>query len=209
MQTSTTEPRPPLDRLLPLADLVRALTCVSGRAVACGDAALATELLRTDGDCARCGSALHEAWLDLLRSANASRSDQASAVALLVSLDNIADLATSICERVAGVANRETALDVPALRRLAELVPEQLNDALGAVRANDGPSAQRVLDRSVSVDACFAQVHLELLQLAGEGSQGMDAAQQLHALGRALERIGDDASEIAATVRRSPSHLEP
>jgi phosphate uptake regulator len=192
----------PLDRLLPLADRVGALALGSGRAAASRDAALASELLATDGECARCDSEVRAAWTDFLGSMDGSTADQSTVLELLVSLEKIADLATSICERVIRLSTSEAVGDLPSIRRLAELVPELLVDALGAVRANDRPSAQKVLDRTIAMDACFAQVHLDLLQVARQGGGQMDAAMQFHALGRALERIGDGAGEIAASVRR-------
>ncbi len=197
MQPLHHEPSRPVDILLPLADKVGALARVTGRAAASGDAALATELLASDGECERCDTAVRAAWADLLRSMN--QGDQSEVLDLLISLEKIADLATTICERVIRVATSNVA-DLPAIRRLAELVPELLADALRAVRANDRPSAQKVLDRGIAMDACFAQVHLDLLELARGGGEKMDAAVQFHALGRALERIGDGASEIAASV---------
>jgi phosphate transport system protein len=201
METSPHDSPRQLDRLLNLADRVGALAQVTGRVAASRDAALATELLATDGECDRCDSAVRDAWSDFLATMDGSTVDQSSALELLVSLEKIADLAANICERVIRVSASESVGDLPSIRRLAELVPELLVDALRAVRANDRPSAQKVLDRTIAMDACFAQVHLDLLQVARQGGKQLDAAQQFHALGRALERIGDGAGEIAASVR--------
>jgi phosphate uptake regulator len=122
-------------------------------------------------------------------------------VSLLASLEKIADLAASICRAVIGLASEARIRDLPSIRRLAELVPDMLRDALGAVRTNDHSSAKRVLGVGFTVDTCFAQSHLDVLQVVPQGARDLHVARQFHALGRALEQIGDSASEIAASVR--------
>ena len=52
------------------------------------------------------------------------------------------------------------------------------------------------------MDSLFAQAHSDLLQFLGrDGESGLDTVRQIHAVSRALERIGDSASEIAESVR--------
>jgi len=206
MQPLHESPRP-LDRLLPLADRVSAFARVTGQAAAFHDATLAAELLATDGQGDRCDSAVVAAWAELLTTLDGKREGQSMALELLVSLEKITNLAKTICERVIGLSD-EDAGDVPSIRKLAELVPDMLFDALCAVRANDRPSAQKVLDRSIAADTCFAQVQLDLLQMAKHGGDQMDVARQFHALGSALERMGDGASDIAASVRKPTRRLE-
>jgi phosphate uptake regulator len=122
-------------------------------------------------------------------------------VELLVLLEKITDLAASICRQIIHLSEGPGVVgDLPAIRRLAEIVPEMLRDALRAIRANDRPSAELVLGRGLAMDTCFAQAHLDLLQVVRQETGRFVAAQQLHAVGRALERIGDGAGEIAACV---------
>ncbi len=195
-----------LDRLRPVAEHVDAFTRESGRAVVRGDADLAQALLSADGERARCDTALKAAWSDILGGQTAVRSDVAANVSLLVSLEKIADLASIICRSVIGLSS-ERIRDLPSIRRLAELVPDMLRDALGAVRENDQRSAERVLDQGLAVDACFAQAHLDMLQVVPPGTSDMNVAQKFHALSRAFEQISDGASEIAASVRSATAAL--
>jgi phosphate uptake regulator len=202
MQQMAPESSRSLNRLLPLADQVSALATASGRAVVDRDAALARALIATDGKRDRCDSALRAAWTDVLGSVEHEKPNGTSAVELLVSLERITALSTTICREVMSFSSELRAGEFPSIRRLAELVPSMLHDALGAVRANDRRSAEKVLDQSIAVDTCYAQAHSDLLQImAKQGPDQMDAARQLHAVGRALERIGDNASGIAAGVR--------
>ncbi len=192
-----------IDHLLPLADRVNALTRASSRAVASCDAALASKILATDGECERCDSAVRDAWSNILGAAGPKGMGQASALELLVSLEKIAGLAASLCRQVIRLSAEPPIGELPSIRKLTELVPEMLGDALKAVRANDRSSAQKVMDRTISVDACYAQAQLDLLQVARSGSSPFGVVQHFHALGRALERISDNATEIAASVRNS------
>jgi phosphate uptake regulator len=189
-----------LDRLRPVADHVDAFTRESGRAAVHGDAELAQALLSADGERARCDTALKAAWSDILGGQSEVRSDVAANVSLLVSLEKIADLASIICRSVIGLSSETRLGQLPSIRKLAELVPDMLRDALGAVRENDQRSAERVLDRGLTADTFFAQAHFDMLQLGRPGTFDMRVARQFHVLSRAFEQISDGASEIAESV---------
>jgi phosphate uptake regulator len=188
-----------LDRLRPVAEHVDAFTRGSGRAVVDGDADLAQALLAADGERARCDSAVQAAWSDILGGHNV-RSDVAANVSLLVSLEKIADLASIICRSVIGLSSETRLGQLPSIRKLAELVPDMLRDALGAVRENDRKSAERVFGQGLKVDTFFAQAHFDMLQVVRPGTSDVSIARQFHELSRALEQISDGASEIAASV---------
>ena len=196
-----------LDRLRPVADHVDTFMRESGRAVVDGDAALAHALLAAGGERALCESAVQAAWSDILTGHVQARPDMAANVYLLASLEKIADLASTICGAVIRLSSEKIVSDLPSIRKLAELVPDMVRDALGAVRENDGSSAKLVLDRGLAVDTWFAQSHLDVLQTVPPGTADMSIARQFHILGRALERIGDFASEIAATVQKPMARL--
>ena len=189
-----------LDRLRPVADHVDAFMRESGRAVVDGDAVLAQALLAAGGERALCQSAVQAAWSDILGGQGQVWPDMAANVSLLASLEKISDLASTICGAVIHLSSEKLLSDLPSIRKLAELVPDMLRDALGAVRENDQSSAKRVLDQGLSVDTWFAQAHLDVLQTVPPGTGDMSVARQFHTLGRALEQIGDRAGEIAASV---------
>jgi phosphate uptake regulator len=196
-----------LDRLRPVAEHVDAFTRESGRAVVDGDAKLALALLAAGGERARCESAVQAAWSDILGGQVHVWPDVAANVSLLASLEKIADLASTICGAVIRLSSEKLVSDLPSIRKLAELVPDMLRDALGAVRENDRSSAKRVLDRGLAVDTWFAQAHLDVLQAVPPGTGDLNIARQFHTLGRALEQIGDSAGEIAASVQNPAVRL--
>ncbi len=190
-----------LDRLRPVADHVDAFTQRSGRAVVDGDVMLAEALLSPGGDRAKIDTALQAAWSDILGGQSQPRSDMTANVSLLVSLEKIADLASEVCRAVISLAAEMRLGELPSVKKLAELVPEMLRDALGAVRENDRRSAERVLGKGLTVDAWFAQAHFDVLQVLRPGTSDLTVVQKFHALSRALEQISDGASEIASSVR--------
>ena len=189
------------DRLRPVADHVDAFTQQSGRAVVEGDAILAEALLSPGGDRAKCDTALQAAWSDILGGQTQPRSDVAANVSLLVSFEKIADLASDVCRAVIGLSTESPLRELPSVKKLAQLVPEMLRDAIGAMRENDHRSAERALGKGLAVDACFAQAHFDMLQVMRPGATDLTVTQKFHALSRALELISDGASEIASSVR--------
>lgn len=193
------------DRLRPVADHVDAFTQRSGRAVVDGDVTLAEALLSPGGERAQCDTALEAAWSDILGGQTQARSDVAANVSLLVSLEKIADRASDVCRALIGLATDSRMRELPSVRKLAEMVPEMLRDALGAVRENDRRSAERVLGQGVAADSYFAQAHFDMLQVMRPGASDLTVAQKFHALSRALEQIGDGASEIASSVNGAAS----
>jgi phosphate uptake regulator len=187
--------------LRPLADHVDAFTQRSGRAVVDGDVNLAEALLSPGGDRSKLDAELQAAWCDILGGQTQPRSDMTANVSLLVSLEKIADLASDVCRAVIGLSAEARFGQLPSVKKLAELVPEMLRDALGAVRANDRRSAERVLGKGLTVDTFFAQAHFDVLQVLRPDTSDLGDVQKFHALSRALEQISDGASEIASSVR--------
>jgi phosphate transport system protein len=197
---------PWLDRVQLVADGVNRLTSGTGRAVVAADATIAMTLLSVDGERDRCESALSAAWSDLLAPQAWRSPDQPRAIELLVALERITGFATTICLQVIHLANEPELGELSSIRHLAAIVPEMLRDALGALKSNDRPTADRVMDRSLEVDSFFAQAHSDLLNFLGtENEDGMASVRQMHAVGRLLERIGDSASEIAESVPPPPA----
>lgn len=191
-----------LSRLLPLADRVEALTRRSGHAFVARDVGLARALIAEDGEIRELALALEAAWHDVLAKAGALPGDVSASVDLVHSLQRISELAGTICGHVVGLSGDERNTH-PAIERLAEMVPDLLRDALGAFRNNDAGDAAEVRKTSVEVDVCFAQSYLDLMQVVRPPGAAFETAQHLHGVSRALERIGDSASEIADSVRPS------
>lgn len=189
--------RPTLDTLLPLADRVEALARRSGRAFIERDSNLARSLVAADGEHAQLETALEHAWVALLDGEPAS--GVASSASLVAALETISDLSASICDHVVELSDAPGMDAKSSILKLAEIVPEMLKEALGALRANDERSARSVLNRAPAADACFAQSHLDLFENAKKGGR-FESTRRLQAVTSALERIGDGATDIARFV---------
>jgi phosphate uptake regulator len=195
---SKQRPRPALDTLMPLAERVEALARSSGRAFIERDSKLASSLLADDGEHARLETALERAWMALLDGDSAG-GDVARSAGLVAALETISDLSATICGHVVGLNGSPNVDEKSAIRKLAEMVPDMLAEALDALRANDERSARSVLHRAPAADACFAQSHLDLFENVQKGGR-FESTQRLQAVTSAFERIGDGATDIARFV---------
>src|SRR6185503_9241112 len=128
--------RPAVDKLIPLADRVEALARSSGRAFIERDSNLASSLLADDGEHARLETALERAWMALL-DGNSAGDDVAKNAGLVAALETISDLSATICGHVVGLTGSPSVDEKSAIRKLAQMVPEMLAEALGALRSND------------------------------------------------------------------------
>jgi len=189
-----------LERLMPIAEGIEAFTRSSGRAFVEQDAGLARELLAQGGERQRLESQLDAVLAQLV---DEEPGDVPASVRLMVSLRGIADLAATICDRVAEFAPNYERPSQPAMDRLAEMVPDMVQGAVSALREGTAESAANVLRQTVSADVCFAQTYTEVLQMVRQNTETYGLAQDLHAISRAFERIGDGAADIAYRVQAS------
>lgn len=190
------------ERLVPIAEGVEAFTRNSGRAFVEQDGELARELLASGGERQRIESELDAVWTEMLSVSRGSSERMTESVGLVVALRGIADFAAAICDRVAELATRSPSpASHPAMTRLAEMVPDMVQGAVSAMREGTSQSAELVLKQGVSADVAFAQTYHEVMQLVRHDTGNYDLAMALHAISRAFERIGDEATEIADSVR--------
>jgi phosphate transport system protein len=194
-------PTSTLERLVPIAEGIEAFTRSSGRAFVDQNATLARSLMANGGERQRIASELDAAMAELLSGAGTPSRGVSAGVRLMVSLGDIADLAATICARVAELGDRVHRPSQPAMDRLAHMVPDMVKDAVSALRAGNRESAELVLRQGFTADTCFAQTQSEVLQLIRQNTANLQVAQELHAINRAFERIGDGATEIADRVR--------
>jgi phosphate uptake regulator len=155
-------------------------------------------LLADDGEHARLESALERAWMALL-DGDATGGDMAKNAGLVAALETISDLSATICGHVVELNGSPGVDEKSAIRKLAQMVPDMLAEALGALRLNDETCARSVLHRGPAADACFAQSHLDLFENVQKAGR-FEFTQHLQGVTSALERIGDGAADIARYV---------
>lgn len=128
-------------------------------------------------------------------------------------LERIGDLASNIAERA-----RELVAELPIkpyidIPRMADLVSDMLHRSLDAFVREDAELALAVCASDDAVDKLHEQLFRELLSFMVEDPHTISRAMRLLFVSKALERIGDHATNIAEMVifmtkGRSIRHLD-
>ncbi len=119
---------------------------------------------------------------------------------LVTDLERMGDLGVNVCERVIELAAEPPLPATTSVTRIAEAALTMLHDALDAFVAGNTEAAEEVIERDGQVDAYYAQLFPELLQLMMKDSDSVFRATRLQSIAKYLERIADHATNIAEMV---------
>jgi phosphate transport system protein len=119
---------------------------------------------------------------------------------LVTDLERIGDLGVNICERVVELSAEPPLPATQSVTRIAEAALAMLHDALDAYVAGNTVQAEEVIERDGQVDAYYAQLFPELLQLMMKDSGSVFRATRLQSIAKYLERVADHATNIAEMV---------
>jgi phosphate transport system protein len=128
-------------------------------------------------------------------------------------LERIGDLAVNVAERALELSAElpiKPYIDVP---RMADLAREMLHQSLDAFVREDVELALAVCASDDAIDQLHQQLFRELLSFMVENPQTISRAMRLLFVSKALERVGDHATNIAEMVifmvkGRSIRHLD-
>ncbi len=112
-------------------------------------------------------------------------------------LERIGDLATNIAKetvRLNGQPTLKPLIDIP---RMAEIGIEMIKDSLRAITDKDASIAEKVIERDNEIDELNIQIYRELFSYMAENPNSISQALGLIMVAKALERIGDHATNIA------------
>jgi phosphate transport system protein len=115
-------------------------------------------------------------------------------------LERVGDLAEAICRNLRGLDFSGMMSRGSVLHRLAESASRMLRDALDAFVRDDASLARDVIKRDRFTDAYYAQLIPELVALMMGDPERVESASRLQSIGKALERVGDHATNIAEMV---------
>ena len=120
-------------------------------------------------------------------------------------LERIGDNATNMCEAVQLMVSKSVVPPLPELKKMASVVREMVSDAIGAFVHHDINKAQATIAHDDMVDALNDQIIGELLddqtvQKALSAHHDISGALAQLLIARALERIGDQATNISEEV---------
>lgn len=119
---------------------------------------------------------------------------------LVTELERLGDLACNISHRALEL-NREPPLPLGIpLQRMTEIAPRMLRDALDAFSARDPARAREVIEDDQILDALYAQCFPHVMGLMLESSGNVERATRHLSVAKALERIGDQVSNLAGLV---------
>lgn len=119
---------------------------------------------------------------------------------LVTDLERMGDLGVNVCERVVELAAEPPLPATTSVTRIADAALAMLHDALDAFVAGNTEQAEEVIERDGTVDAYYAQLFPELLQLMMKDPDSVFRATRLQSIAKYLERIADHATNIAEMV---------
>lgn len=119
---------------------------------------------------------------------------------LVTDLERMGDLGVNVCERVIELSTEPPLPASPSVTRIADAALAMLHDALDAFVSGNTEQALEVIERDGTVDAYYAQLFPELLQLMMKDPDSVFRATRLQSIAKYLERIADHATNIAEMV---------
>jgi phosphate transport system protein len=136
-----------------------------------------------------------------------------TALKITTDLERIGDLAASIAERAIEINAELPIKPYIDLPRMGEMAREMVHRSLDAFVGESPEIALSVLASDDTIDKLHAQLFRELLSYMVENPQTISRAMRLLFVSKALERVGDHATNIAEMViflvrGRSIRHLD-
>jgi phosphate transport system protein len=123
-----------------------------------------------------------------------------STMKLVTDLERIGDLGVNVCERVVEIAAEPPLPATQSVMRISAAALGMLHDALDAFVDGDADKSAEVIERDNAVDAYYAQLFPELLQLMMSDPNSVYRATRLQSIAKYLERIADHATNVAEMV---------
>ncbi len=189
--------------LLSMGAGVQKMISQSARALSERDPQLAQTVIEADQEINRLEVEVDEHCRRILALRQPAASDLrliTTALKIVTDLERCGDQAVNIAERALDLQQAPKMPSYQDLTRMAELAQQQLEGALAAFVAADVAQAKVVLQGDEVVDALFLKLFNELLALMMEDSKFIRRATGLLFVGKALERVGDHAMNIAEMV---------
>lgn len=122
------------------------------------------------------------------------------AIKLGPELERIADNAVNISQRVVGLGDEpflKKLIDIPRMMGIAK---EMVSDAISAYVDRDAMRARQIIRRDDEVDDLYWQIFRELLSYMIEDPKTISRAIDLILIARFIERMADQATNIAEEV---------
>ena len=112
-------------------------------------------------------------------------------------LERIGDLASNIAQETIRLHGKHLIKPIVDIPRMAEIGIDMIKKSLQAISDMDSGLANEIIRMDSSIDDLNRQIHRELFSYMAENPQSISEALSLLWAAKALERIGDHASNIA------------
>lgn len=119
---------------------------------------------------------------------------------LVTDLERIGDLGVNVCERVTELVEEPPLTAVGTIEKMGDVASQMLHDALDAFVDSDAEKAEEVIERDSIVDATYAQLFPELVNVMMDDPQCVHRATRLQSIGKYIERIADHSTNVAEMV---------
>ena len=191
------------ERLLYMGSRVIGMIDAGLDAFSDGHRALAEGLSGQDKEIDQLELEIDEACLRILAKRQPVASDLrflTTVLKLVTDLERVGDLAVNLGERVLELKGEVNLSPRSTILQMGSDAQGMLKDALTALEEKDAALAADVLLRDDVVDATYARIFPELLQLMMSDRTKVTAAQNLQSIAKYIERMADHATNVAEMV---------
>ncbi len=189
--------------VLKMGNLVEVAISKSIRAVLDRDSKLAEEVIGADGDINRIEIVIDEKCLDLLALQQPVAIDLRFIAAVMKinnDLERMGDLAVNIAEMAKYLATQPELKISLDFTKMMEFTQKMVKESLDALVNKDAKLARNICRDDDVVDDLKRQMFLELMKHMKEDPETIERSTHLMLISRHLERIADQATNIAEDV---------
>lgn len=170
-----------------------------------GNIELAEKVLRSDADINQLEVSLDNVCTQLIVRRQPAANDLRTVMAttkVITDLERIGDEATKIARSAKNLQSRNVLIlnHYQTIRGIAETAGEMLHDALDAFARLDRDLAVRLIGRDSTLDHEFQSMMRNLITYMMEEPRTISASLDLLWIAKAIERIGDHATNVAEQV---------
>jgi phosphate transport system protein len=187
-------------RMFDMADLAIEAIRMSVESLKKADIRLAQQIIQNDSRIDKLEVTIDEACIKVLVTKQPAAVDLRLVLAILkitTDIERISDLATGIAKetiRLNGKPTLKPLIDIP---RMAAISIDMIKDTLLAITEKNASLAKKTIEKDREIDELNIQIFRELFSFMNEYPNAISEALGLIMVAKALERIGDHATNIA------------
>jgi phosphate transport system protein len=167
------------------------------------DVGLAQQVRKADKQLNQKRFAIEEMCVTVLATQQPTAGDLRRVVAVMnsiVDLERVGDHAKSLAKIVIFLQDHPDVTTPPLLQQMSKQAVKQIQDAIYAYINDDVEQAKKILRDDDALDQLYAQFYTQMMQEGFQRPEQAEVSYQLLRAGRALERVGDMATNMAEHV---------